>query len=347
MKNNLLNFSQDELKQYFIGLGEKPFRAAQIMKWVYKRGVTDFQKMTDLSLTLRERLMAEACLTMPEIIEEQVSFDGTKKWLIKLTDGSLIETVFIPESNRGTLCVSSQVGCPLGCSFCATAKLGFKRNLETSEIIGQLWLAIEKLDGILAKQKVITNVVLMGMGEPLLNFDNVVRAVNLMLDDLAYGLSKLRVTISTSGIVPILWQLRDATSASVAISLHAPNDELRSKLMPINKQYPLSSLLKVSKEYFTDQRRAITIEYLMLGGINDSKRHARELVKLLSGIRCKINLIRFNNVPDSEYRSSSQEAVDEFADILSAADIQVNQRKERGSDIKAACGQLANTKSQN
>jgi 23S rRNA (adenine2503-C2)-methyltransferase len=341
VKTNLLNFSHQELTKYFTELGDKPFRASQIMKWVYKRGITDFAKMTDLSLELRAKLADIAVLTLPTIANEQISSDGTRKWLIKLADDNFVETVFIPEDDRGTLCVSSQVGCPLNCSFCATAKLGFKRNLETSEIVGQLWLAIEKLGGILAKRKVITNVVLMGMGEPLLNFDNAVRAMNLMLDDLAYGLSKLRVTVSTAGIVPALQKLRDATEASVAISLHAPNNELRSKLMPINDKYPLPSLIKVCKNYFKDPRRAITIEYVMLDGINDSKQHAKELVKLLSGVHCKINLIRFNDVQGSEYRCSSQTKIDEFRDILFAANFNTITRKTRGADIAAACGQLA------
>lgn len=343
MKTNLLNFSHQELSQYFTELGEKSFRATQVMKWVYKRGITDFALMTDLSLELREKLTNSAIISLPEIANEQISIDGTRKWLIKLVDGNFVETVFIPEEDRGTLCVSSQVGCPLNCSFCATAKLGFKRNLETSEIIGQLWLAIEKLGGVLAKRKVITNVVLMGMGEPLLNFANVVRALNLMMDDLAYGLSKLRVTVSTSGIVPALWELRDATNASVAISLHASNNELRSKLVPINNKYPLPELIKVCKEYFRDPRRAITIEYVMLSGINDSKKHARELVKLLSGIHCKINLIRFNDVADSEFQCPPQTKIDEFRDILLAAGFNTITRKTRGSDIAAACGQLALT----
>jgi 23S rRNA (adenine2503-C2)-methyltransferase len=345
-KINLLDFTRNDLASFFVSMGEKPFRAQQLIKWIHQLFVTDFSNMTNLSIKLRQYLIENTEIKLPEIIAQQNSEDGTKKWLLKLIDNNYIEMVFIPEKDRGTLCISSQVGCALGCTFCATGKQGFKRNLTLAEIIGQLWLAIHELSpDHTNKNHTITNVVFMGMGEPLLNFDNVVKATELMFDDLAYGLSKYRVTISTSGIVPEIIKLNKVSKASLAISLHAPNDELRNKLVPINKKYPLKELLAACKDYYKDEpKRVITIEYIMLAGINDSLKEAEELVKLLRNIPCKINLIPFNFTPNKNlptiYRPSSQENIDSFRNILLAAGINTITRKSRGQDIAAACGQL-------
>jgi len=331
-KINLLDYDQQDLTEFFTQMDEKPFRAVQIIKWIHQKRSIDFSAMTDLSLSLRVKLAEIAEISFPEIVTEKISQDETRKWLFKLKDQNHIETVFIPEENRGTLCVSSQVGCALACSFCATATMGFKRNLSVGEIIGQLWLA--------KKDLTVTNVVLMGMGEPLLNFDNVVKAMDLMMNDNAYGLSKYRVTLSTVGIVPMLWKLRELSEASLAVSLHAPNDELRSKLVPINKKYPLEQLMEVCKVYYKDPRRKVTFEYIMIDKINDSKEHARQLVKLLQGIRCKINLIPFNPFPGTKCHSSKPEAIENFRNILLKAGINTITRKTRGGDIRASCGQL-------
>lgn len=313
-------------------MGEKPFHAVQVLKWIHQQRVIEFDAMTNLSHALREKLNQCAEIKFPEIITEKISKDGTRKWLFKLEDNNHIETVFIPEKGRGTLCVSSQVGCALQCGFCATGTLGFKRNLTVAEIIGQVWQAKQNLH--------ITNVVMMGMGEPLLNFDNVIKAMEIMMDDNAYGLSKYRVTLSTSGIVPMMWKLREVSEVSLAVSLHAPNDELRNKLMPINKKYPLKELMAVCKVYFKDPRRMVTFEYVLIDGINDGKEHARQLVKLLQGIRCKINLIPFNPFPGSKCRCSSAEAIENFRNILLRSRINTITRKTRGSDIAGSCGQL-------
>lgn len=342
VKLNLLNLSPRELQDFFVQLGEKPFRATQLIKWVHQLGVTDFTRMTNYSLALREYLITNTEIKPPVIAREQISYDGTRKWLMQLEDNNFIETVFIPEGTRGTLCVSSQVGCPLKCSFCATGKQGFKRNLTVAEIIGQLWLAVRQLSSDqTSRTHVVTNVVFMGMGEPLLNFDNVVKAIELMLEDNAYGLSKYRVTVSTSGIIPQIQKLREVTPAALAISLHAPNDALRSQLMPINKTYPLPELIAVCDHYFTDRRRQVTIEYIMLAGINDSIACAKELAKLLKHGHYKVNLIPGNAVANSEFKPSSSEQIDKFRNVLLAAGINTITRKSRGVDIDAACGQLA------
>jgi 23S rRNA (adenine2503-C2)-methyltransferase len=332
---NLLNFNQQDLVLFFAEMGEKPFRAVQVLKWIHQQRVIEFDAMTNLSIALRGKLKQCAEIKFPEIVTEKISQDGTRKWLFKLEDNNHIETVFIPEQNRGTLCLSSQVGCALQCGFCATGTLGFKRNLEVAEIIGQVWQA--------KKDVLITNIVMMGMGEPLLNFDNVVKAMELMMDDNAYGLSKYRVTLSTAGIVPALQKLPEVSEVSLAVSLHAPNDELRNKLMPINKKYPLKDLMAVCKGYFKDPRRMVTFEYVMIDGINDSTEHARQLVKLVQGVRCKINLIPFNPFPGSKCRCSSAEAIGNFRNILLKAGLNTITRKTRGSDIAASCGQLLAT----
>ncbi len=340
-KINILNYNTTDLEKVFLELGEKSFRATQVIKWVHQIGSTEFSAMTNLSLTLREYLTEHCEVKAPEIAKEMIAQDGTTKWLLKLTDGSFIETVFIPESTRGTLCVSSQVGCPLGCSFCATGALGFKRNLTTAEIIGQLWFAVRKLSpDKTARHHVVTNVVFMGMGEPLLNYDHVLKAAELMLDDNAYGLSKYKVTISTCGLVPEMKRLRDESEVALAVSLHAPNDELRNRLVPINKKYPLKELIAVCNHYFKDQRREVTIEYIMLDGVNDSIAEARELVKLLSHGRYKVNLIPGNVVGHSNLKSSTTVKIDAFRQVLLDAHINTITRKSRGEEIAAACGQL-------
>ncbi|KPJ67156.1 MAG: 23S rRNA (adenine(2503)-C2)-methyltransferase [Coxiella sp. DG_40] len=338
---NLANYNQENLEKFFIDLGEKSFRAVQIIKWIHHEGIIDFNAMTNLSLALREKLRDSAIIEFPSIVSEQVSKDGTYKWLFRLHDNNHIETVFIPEKDRGTLCISSQVGCSLACGFCATATIGYKRNLQLGEIIGQLWMITKRFSKQgFGKPRTITNVVFMGMGEPLLNFDNVVLAMNIMMSDNGYGLSKYRVTLSTAGIIPAMLKLREVSEASLAISLHAPNDELRNKLMPINRKYPLNELMKVCKNYFKDPRRAVTFEYVMIDKVNDSEQQARELVKLVQGIRCKINLIPFNPFPGSKFRCSNIETIECFRNILLKAGINTITRKTRGSDIKASCGQL-------
>ena len=340
-KINLLNFNNKDLENFFLELNEKNFRAAQVIKWIHQVGVTDFSAMTNLSLALREYLTEHCEIKTPEIVKELVAKDGTTKLLLKLTDDNFIETVFIPEDTRGTLCISSQVGCPLGCSFCATGTLGFKRNLTVAEIIGQLWLVVRKLSpDKTARHHVITNVVFMGMGEPLLNYDNVLKAAELMLDDNAYGLSKYKVTVSTCGLVPEMKLLRDESEVALAVSLHAPNDELRNRLVPINKKYPLQELIAVCNHYFKDHKRQVTIEYIMLDGINDKIEHARELVKLLSHGRYKVNLIPGNIVSHDNFKPSSVANIDAFRQILLDAHINTITRKSRGEEIAAACGQL-------
>ncbi len=322
---------------------EQPYRAQQIIQWIHQAGLTDFAKMTNLGKTLREKLSQLSCIKLPEIIACQKSNDGTHKWLLKLECGNCIETVFIPEANRGTLCVSSQVGCALNCSFCSTAKQGFNRNLTTAEIIGQVWLAVRELSQSQGNHdKRVTNVVMMGMGEPLLNFDNVVSAMDIMMDDFAYGLSKRRVTLSTSGVLPDLERLREVSPVALAVSLHAPNDELRNELVPINKKYPLAQLMALCKIYFKNEpRRKVTFEYVMLKGVNDQPEHAIQLIKLLRNIPAKVNLIPFNPFPMTQYERSSQETIDAFREKLMAHGINTITRKTRGDDIDAACGQLA------
>ncbi len=314
-------------------MGEASFRSTQVLQWMHQFGVNDFELMTNLSKSLREKLKAQAVVQTPEILTEQLSKDGTCKWLLKLADGNAIETVFIPEDDRGTLCVSSQVGCVLNCDFCSTGKQGFNRNLTVAEIIGQVWLA--------SRQHKVTNVVMMGMGEPLLNFENVVKAMDIMMDDFAYGLSKRRVTLSTSGVVPMMTELAKQSSVSLAVSLHAPTDELRNVLVPVNKKYPLRELMKVCKTYFENEpRRRITFEYVMLDGVNDSPLHAKQLVELLRDIPAKINLIPFNPFPGTIYRCSSKNAMHRFWEILQNEGFTTTTRKTRGDDIDGACGQL-------
>jgi len=333
----------DSLKAFFIEIGEKPFRATQLMKWIHQFGEADFDMMTNVSKKMRENLKQIAAINVPNISTEQNSADGTKKWLLQLSDGNCIETVYIPEDNRGTLCVSSQVGCALDCGFCSTAKQGFNRNLTSAEIISQVWVANKALGKTPKGERKITNVVLMGMGEPLLNFDNVTEAVNIMLEDNAYGLSKRRVTISTAGVVPALKKLRESCDVSLAISLHAPNNALRDQLVPINKKYPIEELIEACRIYFEGdiKKKHFTIEYVMLDGLNDSIQHARQLIKLLKGIPCKINLIPFNPFPETDYKCSSKKTIDQFRNLLHKAGLVTVTRKTRGDDIDAACGQLA------
>lgn len=340
-KINLLDLDEKGLRAFFEALGEKPYRAKQVMKWIHQEGCLDFDLMSNLSKALRAKLLETACLVVPEVNTCQTSSDGTRKWLIKLACGNSIETVFIPEVSRGTLCVSSQIGCALNCSFCSTAKQGFNRNLTTAEIIGQMWLAVHALrrDEDMHRQRV-TNVVMMGMGEPLLNFDAVVPAMNLMMDDCAYGLSKRRVTLSTSGVIPEMKRLREQSTVSLAVSLHAPNDLLRNELVPLNKKYPLVELMDVCRNYF-DDKRVVTFEYVMLEGVNDTPQHADELVRLLHDVPAKVNLIPFNPFPMTAYTRSPQKTIFAFRDKLIAKGINTMTRKTRGDDIDAACGQLA------
>lgn len=334
---NLLDFDRKGLESFFVGIGEKPFRATQLLKWIYQVGVDDFESMTNMSKALRGYLREHCTIKTPEIVVEQVAGDGTRKWVMQMDCRNRVETVFIPEPERGTLCISSQVGCSLACTFCSTARQGFNRNLSTAEIIGQLRAAQKRL----GEQIKITNVVMMGMGEPLLNFDNVVTAVNLMMDDFGYGLSKRRVTISTSGIVPAMYRLTEICDVSLAVSLHAVNDELRNELVPINKKYPLQTLLAACLDNVKHSpRRRITFEYVMLEGVNDSVKDAKKMINLLQNVPSKINLIPFNPFPGSPYRCSSPEAIDRFRNILHRAGMVTTIRKTRGDDIDAACGQL-------
>jgi len=341
-KINLLNLDKTGLQDYFAQIDEKAFRASQLLKWIYQFGVQDFAEMSNLSKNLREKLTEMAEITPPEIISEHRSHDGTIKWVLRIDEANYIETVFIPEAERGTLCISSQVGCALDCRFCSTAQQGFNRNLTVAEIIGQLWVANQALGCQPRESRVISNVVLMGMGEPLLNFDNVIKAMSLMLDDEAYGLSKRRVTLSTSGVVPAMKRLKEVSDVSLAVSLHAPNDELRNQIVPINRKYPIKELMQACMNYVADEpRRKITFEYVMLEGVNDTKQHAFELARLLKNVPAKVNLIPFNPFPNTSYRCSSQTKIDAFRDVLIAKGLTTITRKTRGGDIDAACGQLA------
>ena len=338
---NLLNFDAAGLTAYFERIGERGFRATQIIKWVHQLGIVDFDAMTNLSRVLREHLRGQSEIRPPEIVTEQFSNDGTRKWLMTVGNGNSIETVYIPEGERGTLCVSSQVGCPLDCAFCATARQGFSRNLTTAEIIGQVWLAARALGQTPKVGRHITNVVMMGMGEPLLNFDNVVPAMRLMLDDNAYNLARKRVTLSTAGIVPGIDKLAAHCPVSLAVSLHATNDELRDRLVPINRSYPIAELMAACKRYASANPHAeITFEYVMLKSINDSVAEARALIRLLQGLPAKVNLIPFNPFADAGFERSSDEAINAFRDKLSRSGIVTVTRKTRGDDIAAACGQL-------
>ena len=339
---NLIGCNRVRLESVFGAIGERGFRASQVLKWMHQHGEDDFARMTNLSKELREQLARLACVRPPEVVHEQRSTDGTVKWLLRVDSGNCIETVFIPESGRGTLCVSSQVGCALNCSFCSTAQQGFNRNLSSAEIIGQLWLARRALGDFAGEPRTVTNVVLMGMGEPLLNFDAVTEALDLMLEDFAYGLSRRRVTLSTAGHVPGIDRLAARRPVALAVSLHAPDDALRDELVPLNRTYPIRDLMAACQRYLAhDPRQRITFEYVMLDGINDSPAHAMRLAALLAHVPSKVNLIPFNPFPGTRYRRSAPERIDAFRDILAARGLTTITRKTRGEDIDAACGQLA------
>ena len=339
---NLLDLDRQGLEDYFSELGEKSFRASQVVQWIHQKGVTDFQQMSNLSQALRDHLQNHAVIRMPEVVYDATSTDGTRKWLLQLDDGNRIETVYIPEDDRGTLCVSSQVGCALDCSFCSTGRRGFNRNLSTAEIISQVLLATHLIDEEKKPGRKVTNVVLMGMGEPLLNFDNVVRAVRIMMDDFAYGLSKRRVTVSTAGVVPAMDRLGDILDMRLAVSLHASDDELRNSLVPLNNKYPLRELMAACRRFIDKQntRSRITFEYVLLDGVNDSDQHAHQLIKLVKGIPTLMNLIPFNPFTGSGYKTSPLKRVARFNKILADAGITTVVRRTRGEDIDAACGQL-------
>lgn len=334
---NLLGLDRDALQAYFVSIGEKPFRASQLLQWMHQRNVIDFDHMTNLSKALRSKLRETTEIRMPEVVDEQISRDGTRKWLLQLSCGNRIESVFIPEQERNTLCVSSQAGCALNCSFCSTARQGYNRNLDSAEIISQLWLA----EQLIGEQQRISNVVLMGMGEPLLNYDNVVKAMNLMRDDFSFGLSKRRVTLSTAGVVPGIDRLADDCDVALAVSLHASTNQTRDELVPINRKYPIQQLLDACIRYIGDhKRRKVTFEYVMLDGVNDSIEDARRLARLLQSVPSKVNLIPFNPFPGAPYRCSSRQAIERFQDVLMHKGIVTITRKTRGEDIDAACGQL-------
>ncbi|HNQ03118.1 MAG TPA: 23S rRNA (adenine(2503)-C(2))-methyltransferase RlmN [Thiobacillaceae bacterium] len=339
---NLLDFDLSGLAGFFSEIGEKPFRARQVLRWLHQYGVDDFGQMTDLAKSLRARLPEVAEIRPPRLVHEQLSADGTRKWLLEVGPDNRVETVFIPENGRGTLCVSTQVGCALECAFCSTGRQGFNRNLSVAEIIGQLWWANRAMGRDPKGERLISNVVLMGMGEPLLNFDNTMTALSLMLDDHAYGLSRRRVTVSTAGIVPAMDRLREVQPVALAVSLHAPNDALRERLVPINRKYPLEALMAACLRYLEHAPRDfITFEYVMLAGINDQPEHAEQLLRLTRDVPCKFNLIPFNPFPDSGFKRSSAETVRRFAQRLMAEGRISTTRRTRGDDIDAACGQLA------
>jgi 23S rRNA (adenine2503-C2)-methyltransferase len=361
---NLLDYDLEGLTRLLSGLGEKPFRARQLMKWIHQFGVDDFAAMTDLAKPFRDRLAAGAAVAPPALVRDSTAADGTRKWLLAVGEGNAIEVVFIPEQDRGTLCVSSQVGCAMACTFCATGRQGLNRNLSTGEIVGQLWWANRALGAVHRHGRAVSNVVFMGMGEPLLNLDNVIPALNVMLDDHAYGLSRRRVTVSTSGIVPNMDRLREECPVALAVSLHAPDDALRDVLVPVNRKYPLRELMAACVRYIEAAERAapgpvasspvtrrwqragsprdfITFEYVMLSGVNDQPGHARGLLALTRDVPCKFNLIPFNPFPGSGYEKSPPEAVRRFRDILGGEGVIATIRKTRGEDIDAACGQLA------
>jgi 23S rRNA (adenine2503-C2)-methyltransferase len=339
---NLLGLDRSGMEAFVVALGEPPFRAVQLLQWIHRFGMDDFTAMTNLGKTLRARLAGCAEIRAPEIAADRLAADGTRKWLLRLPDGNGIETVFIPESDRGTLCVSSQVGCTLNCRFCATGHQGFNRNLTSTEIVAQLWAANRALGYDPRGERAITNVVLMGMGEPLLNYDQVLPTLRLMLDDHAYGLSWRRVTLSTAGMVPWMDRLRAECPVSLAVSLHAPDDELRDELVPLNRKYPIAELLAACRRYVGDgTRRRITFEYVLLEGVNDSEAQARALARLLRGVPSKVNLIPFNPFPGTGYRRSGAAAIARFREVLIEAGYTTVTRKTRGDDIDAACGQLA------
>ena len=338
---NLLDFDRDGMRDFFAGLGEKPWRADQVMKWIYHRLESDFGAMTDLGKSLREKLPEVAVINPPKALLDKASSDGTRKWLLGMDAGNAVETVYIPEPTRGTLCVSSQIGCGLNCTFCSTGTQGFNRNLAASEIIGQVWHAAKQLGNVTHQQRRITNVVMKGMGEPLLNFDNVVKAMSLMRDDLGFGLASKRVTLSTAGVVPMIDKLGEVADVSLAVSLHAPNDELRTQLVPLNKRWGIDELLDACARYAARKPRAtITFEYTLMKGINDTPVLAKQLVKLMRRLPAKINLIPFNPFPGTQYERSDETGIRDFQTILLNAGVQTMVRRTRGEDIDAACGQL-------
>lgn len=346
MTTNLLNFDANALTAFVASLDEKPFRARQLLRWIHRRGVADFTAMTDLARSLREKLVSCAYVGAPAVVSDQTSADGTRKWLLDVGAGNAIETVFIPEDDRGTLCVSTQAGCAMACLFCSTGRQGFNRNLTTAEIVGQLWWAERTLRasrGLVGEhERVISNVVLMGMGEPLQNLDAVVPALKLMLADDAYGLSRRRVTVSTSGLTQQMDKLAEQCPVALAVSLHAPSDALRDKLVPLNRKHPLADLMAACRRYLKfAPRDFITFEYVMLEGVNDSDAQARELIALVTDVPCKFNLIPFNPFPNSGLKRSSPQRIRAFARILADAGVVTTTRKTRGDDIDAACGQLA------
>ncbi len=345
---NLLEFDAKGMEDWFAGMGERPFRARQVLAWIHKRGAGEFAAMTDLAKDLRAKLESKARIRLPEIVGDSLAADDTRKWLLKVDGANAVEAVFIPETGRGTLCVSSQAGCTLDCAFCSTGKQGFNRNLTTAEIVGQLWLAEMLLGertnpGSRARQgRHVSNVVFMGMGEPMLNLDAVIPALRLMLDDNAYGLSRRRVTVSTSGVIPGMDRLAEACPVALAESLHAPNDALRDRLVPINRKYPIVQLIAACNRYLVHAPRDfITFEYVMLDGVNDSPAHARELLDIAAQVRCKFNLIPFNPFQGSGLYRSPPERIRRFAEVLQRAGLTTTTRKTRGDGIDAACGQLA------
>ena len=342
-KINLLGFSPKKLEEFFVSIGEKPFRSTQVLKWIHQFGASSFDEMTNISKALREKLGEVSEIREPEVLVQNISKDGTRKWVIQLDGGSAVEAVLIPENGRATLCVSSQIGCSLDCSFCSTGKQGFNRNLSAAEIIGQVRVAIRSFGPFdPSGNRRVTNVVLMGMGEPLMNFDNVVDAIHLMMEDNAYGLSKRRVTLSTAGVVPQIDKLGEVTDVSLAISLHAPNDELRDQLVPINKRYPINELIDACNRYMEglNDKRVITVEYTMMAGINDHPSQAKQLVKVLKRLPCKLNLIPFNPFPNSGYERPDDDTIQAFKMVMVKAGIITTVRRTRGDDVDAACGQL-------
>ncbi len=341
MKINLLNYTLPKLEQFFVEIGEKKFRAKQVFRWLHVYGAQNFDEMTDIAKSLRATLEQIATIEAPQLVSEQISTDGTRKWALEVSGGNKIEAVFIPEEGRGTLCVSSQVGCALECQFCSTARQGFNRNLTSGEIVGQLWWANRRLGKDPKGEKLITNVVMMGMGEPLVNYENVIDAMKIMLDDNAYNLSKRKLTLSTSGVVSRFDWLAEDCPVALAISLHASNDEVRDKIIPINKKYPIAELVAGCKRYLEKSpKNYITFEYVMLKDVNDKLEHARELTKLMKGLECKFNLIPFNPFPNSGFESSSWEQILKFQKVLQNGGYITTVRKTRGDDIDAACGQL-------
>ncbi len=338
---NLLGLDRSRMRAFFAQIGEKPFRAEQVMKWIYHQHVTDFSQMSDLGRGLRTLLAEIAEVAPPTTVLDRQGVDGTRKWLLGTDSVNAVETVYIPEPSRGTLCVSSQVGCGLNCRFCSTATQGFNRNLDASEIIGQVWVASHALGNLPHQLRRITNVVMMGMGEPLLNFDNVVCAMDVMRDDLGFGLASKRVTLSTAGLVPMIDRLGEVSDVSLAVSLHAPNDDLRTRLVPLNRKYPIAELLEACARYAARKpRSSITFEYTLMDGVNDHPEHARQLVRLMRRLPAKVNLIPFNPFSGTEFRRSTPEAIAAFQQILMHAGVMAMVRRTRGDDIDAACGQL-------